>query len=71
MTAFDEFLTSTEATARWPVAPDAVIVRLPVIPVSESAEVEPTPYAVGPEATTILVVPPVAVAAAATVIETV
>ena len=64
--ALDESLTSREAIALW-----VPIVLDPVIPVSELAEVEPAPYAVVPEATTILVVPPDVVAAAATVIETV
>jgi hypothetical protein len=47
------------------------IVLSPFMPVSDKPKVDPAPYAVSPEATTNLVVPPVAVAAAATVIETV
>jgi hypothetical protein len=61
----DEFLTSTVATARC-----VPIVREPVIARSSSALVPPAAAEVRPDLTTILVVPPVAVAAAATVIET-
>jgi hypothetical protein len=62
-----EFLVSIAA-----IATCVPIVLLPVIPVSEPEFVEPAPYeAPVPDFTTILVVPPEASLAAATVIETV